>query len=103
MAAIYYCTTCCVGYETNDPADTVDYVNLRFTNTTSQDKTLTISINGKAYSGHGDPTVGITAAAADGTYVIVTANYWTKRKCTVSGRAQHCTTWLFVTGGNFTL
>ena len=92
----YHCISYCSGYVT-DSANTVEYVNL-----TNLQK-LTISIDGKAYSGTNIPGQSVTLLASDGTYALVSVQYWTKRTCTHSGRGQHCTTWTFVTSGTFAI
>jgi hypothetical protein len=92
----------CVGFTTSDDAYSVDSVNVG--NTLGGGKSITIVINGVAYSGTGtavgNSVQGAAVRSADGTSAIVDVSYNTRRACTTSGRGQHCTTYTYTVSGS---
>ena len=110
----YRCITYCTGFTTDDPAHSVQYVNLQYAG--APGFTVTVQVDGKTYQGTTPllPPVGVAlinrefdsatqSFTSDNSYVITTLSYTLKRTCTRSGRGQHCTSWYFVTGGSVTL
>ena len=95
----------CVGFTTSDDAYSVDSVNVG--NTLSGGKSITIVINGVAYSGTGtaigNSVQGVAARSADVTNAIVDVSYNTRRTCTTSGRGQHCTTYTYTVSGSVSM
>jgi hypothetical protein len=110
----YRCITYCSGFATDDPAHSVDYVNLQYAG--ARGFVVTMQVDGKTYQGDTPllPPVGVALINrefdsatqtwhSDNTYVITTLSYSYRHTCTHSGRGQHCTSWYFVTGGSVTL
>lgn len=95
----------CVGFVASDSDYSVDSVNVG--NTPGGGKTITIIVNGTAYSGTGNvvgnSVQGVVAQAADGSSAMVDVTYNSRRTCTVSGRAQHCTTYTYTVSGTVAL
>jgi hypothetical protein len=95
----------CVGFTASDDAYSVDSVNVG--NTLGGGKSITIVINGVAYSGTGtavgNSVQGVAVQSADGMSAIVDISYNSRRACTKSGRGQHCTTHTSTVSGSVSM
>lgn len=95
----------CMGFTTSDAVYSVDSVNVG--NTLAGGKSITIIVNGVAYSGTGtsagNTVQGVVVQTADGATATVDVSYNTRRTCTSSGRGQHCTTHIYTLSGTVLL
>ena len=84
----FFCVNYCVGYETSDPAHTVDFINIW-----TAGGQLVMTVDGKTYRGALANGRQVVATATDGTYILATVNWTSRTTCVRSGRGQRCTTY----------
>lgn len=95
----YTCSTYCIGFETSDPAHTVDYVNVQLSSNSPVAYKITLSVDGVSYQGISSGS----GASFTAPGLLANVVWSTTRTCTHSGRGQSCYTRYHAVSGSLAL